>query len=48
MMQVLLAGSVANGTALNKTAATGSAARGNLGPSLSLVNGTVNSGSGQG
>lgn len=45
-VQVLLDGRVTNGTALNETAATGSAANGDLGPGAILVNGTTNSGTG--
>ena len=46
LLQVLLDGRVTNGTALNATGATGSAANGNLGPGAILVNGTTNSGTG--
>ena len=45
--QVLFNGNVTGGTALNASAATGTAAMGALGPGLVLVNGTVTNGTGE-
>ena len=47
LAQVLLDGSITNGTASDATKATGTAAMGSLGPGSIYVNGTVKDGLGQ-